>query len=259
MKNNNALVTFNDTDFGFSVRTLTDENGTAWFVGKDIAENIGYSNTNDALIKHVDDEDKNTVAIRDGIRGNPYQTIINESGVYSLIFSSKLPQAKEFKHWVTSKVLPDIRKYGIYMSDKAIDELVKGSEQFQALLGNYVAEKTRNKALTEKLKEFSQYVAIGKAVSACTDSITFGEAACLLQQHGLYDGGRNTIMKDFRDRGLLCTQKSRWNKPSQKGIISGEVCLTLVDDDGNPLHYSRTKVTMDGLAKLAKEKFDDRF
>ncbi len=85
-----------------------------WFVGKDVAVALGYSNHRDALYKHVDSEDKNTVAIRDGIQGNPNMAIINESGVYSLIFGSKLEGAKRFKRWVTSKVLPALRKTGHY-------------------------------------------------------------------------------------------------------------------------------------------------
>ena len=99
---------------GKEVKTLKI-NDEPWFVGKDLATILGYSNTRDALNKHVDSEDKNTVAIRDGItRGNPNQTIVNESGMFSLILSSNLPNAKKFKLWVTSEVLPTIRKNGSY-------------------------------------------------------------------------------------------------------------------------------------------------
>lgn len=84
-------------------------------MGKDVATALGYSNTRDALNRHVDNEDKNTVVIPDGNKGNPNQTIINESGLYSLIFGSKLEKAKRFKHWVTSEVLPCIRKHGGYI------------------------------------------------------------------------------------------------------------------------------------------------
>ena len=93
--------------------------GETWFVGKDVAEALGYSNTRDALSKHVDDEDKTTVAIRD--TGSNYKSqaiFINESGLYSLVLSSKLPQARVFKHWVTSVVLPAIRKTGGYIPTK---------------------------------------------------------------------------------------------------------------------------------------------
>lgn len=93
-------------------------NGEPWFVGKDVAEALGYSNTRDALSAHVMDEDKNTVVISDGKRGNPNQTVINESGLYALIFGSKIESAKCFKHWVTSEVLLSIRRNGGYIKDQ---------------------------------------------------------------------------------------------------------------------------------------------
>ena len=109
----NNLQVFNNPSFG-SVRAVAID-GEPWFVGKDVAEALGYTNTRDALAKHVDKEDKNSVAFHDGISGNPNQTVINESGVYSLIFGSKLPRAREFKRWVTSEVLPAIRRNGGYI------------------------------------------------------------------------------------------------------------------------------------------------
>lgn len=108
----NELKIFNFNDQEVRTLLIDDE---PYFVGKDVAMILGYSNTRDALNKHVDVEDKNTVAIHDGIkRGNPNQVVINESGLYSLILSSKLPTAKKFKRWVTSEVLPAIRKTGSY-------------------------------------------------------------------------------------------------------------------------------------------------
>ncbi|MDY6411341.1 MAG: BRO family protein [Synergistales bacterium] len=101
------------------VRTV-EKDGEAWFVAKDVAEALGYKDTSDALKKHVDKEDKLTRRIADS--GQMREVfIINEAGLYSLIFSSKLPSAKQFKHWVTHEVLPDIRKHGMYMSDKLRD------------------------------------------------------------------------------------------------------------------------------------------
>lgn len=108
----NALTVFENSEFG-SIRTILI-NDEPWFVGKDVAEALGYLNTRKALLDHVDEEDKNTVTIRDGNKGNPNQTIINESGVYCLIIKSKLEAAKQFKRWVTSEVLPSIRKTGSY-------------------------------------------------------------------------------------------------------------------------------------------------
>lgn len=109
----NNLQIFNSPEFG-DIRCI-EIDGEPWMAGKDIATALGYSNPRDALAKHVDPEDKNTVAICDGTSGNPNMTFINESGLYSLILSSKLPTAKRFKHWVTSEVLPSIRKHGAYV------------------------------------------------------------------------------------------------------------------------------------------------
>lgn len=108
----NEIKLFENPEFG-SIRTMVIDD-EPWFVGKDVADALGYRNSRDALVKHVDDEDKNTVANRDGNKGNPNIVIINESGLYSLIFSSKLESAKKFKRWVTSEVLPSIRKTGRY-------------------------------------------------------------------------------------------------------------------------------------------------
>lgn len=117
----NEVQTFANNEFG-AVRSMMIDN-VPWFVGYDVATALGYSNSRKALGDHVDDEDKNTVTIRDGIQGNPNMTIINESGLYSLIFSSKLPAAKRFKHWVTNEVLPAIRKTGEYKTAATQDEV----------------------------------------------------------------------------------------------------------------------------------------
>ena len=112
-KNPMGIQVFNHVAFG-NLRMMTDDKGQPFFIGKDVATALGYNNTRDALRKHVDDEDKGTVAIRD----TAYETraiVINESGLYSLMLASKLPQAKVFKRWVTSEVLPQIRQTGGYI------------------------------------------------------------------------------------------------------------------------------------------------
>lgn len=111
------LKIFNNKEFG-EIRTIVDGNSEPWFVGKDVAEILEYSNTAKAILNHVDDEDKKILTSQNGTLENiPNRglTIINESGLYSLIFSSKMEKAKEFKRWVTSEVLPAIRKDGGYM------------------------------------------------------------------------------------------------------------------------------------------------
>ena len=120
----NQLEIFKNREFG-EIRTVAID-GEPWFVGKDVAEALGYSNTRDALATHVMDEDKNTVVISDGKRrGNPNQVIINESGLYALIFGSKLDSAKRFKHWVTSEVLPQIRRTGTYQKPMTPQEMMR--------------------------------------------------------------------------------------------------------------------------------------
>lgn len=108
---------------GNDVRTM-QINGEAWFVGKDVASVLGYQRTAKAIQDHVDDEDKDEVPVRDSIGRMQKTPIINESGLYSLIISSKLPSAKRFKRWITSEVLPAIRKHGAYMTDQKIEEIL---------------------------------------------------------------------------------------------------------------------------------------
>ena len=159
---------FVSEEFG-TIRTIVIDL-EPWFVGKDVADALGYSNSRKALADHVDEEDKNTVTIRygiqenpdqtvsedentvtnyDGIRGNPNRTIINEAGLYSLIFSSKLPAAKEFKHWVTREVLPSIRKRGLYVTD----ELLADDGRLDSALEELRQEKAE---LQEKLDEAAE-------------------------------------------------------------------------------------------------------
>ena len=124
----NQLTIFKNPAFG-EIRTMTDEKGEPWFAGKDVAEVLGYSNATKAVIAHVDDEDKKITMVeaqsQNGTLLNKTKTaFINESGLYALILSSKLPQAKQFKHWVTSEVLPAIRKKGNYLSVRNEDDLL---------------------------------------------------------------------------------------------------------------------------------------
>ena len=118
----NQLEIFKNREFG-EIRTVTID-GEPWFVGRDVAEILGYSNPRDALAKHVDDEDKG-VAKCDTLGGIQDLTIINESGLYSLILSSKMPTAKRFKRWVTSEVLPQIRKTGSYQRRLTPEEMMR--------------------------------------------------------------------------------------------------------------------------------------
>ena len=134
---------FNHKMFG-EIRAMTAENGEVLFVGKDVAKALGYSNTRDAMRKHVDEEDKTTVAIRD--TGSNYKSmavLINESGLYALILSSKLPQAKAFKRWVTSEVLPQIRKTGGYIPTRDAEGRQLSNEEVLRLAEQIVGRTLR--------------------------------------------------------------------------------------------------------------------
>ena len=143
------LQVYKNAEFG-SVRTTT-LGGKPYFVGKDVASILGYTNTRKALIDHVDEEDKDDVTIRDAIGRNQTMTAINESGLYSLILSSKMPNAKKFKRWVTNEVLPAIRKHGLYATDDLIANPDLAIAAFTAL-----------KEEREKNKELMAAVAIGQ-------------------------------------------------------------------------------------------------
>ena len=129
----NDVQVFNNEEFG-SLRTIW-LNGVLWFVGKDVAQSLGYSNNRKAIIDHVDEEDRG-VTKRDTLGGEQDLVIINESGLYSLILSSKLPSAKRFKRWVTSEVLPSLRRSGHYTtggeSGAATQRMLTADDYFKA-------------------------------------------------------------------------------------------------------------------------------
>lgn len=208
----NELQTFKNQEFG-SVRTLVINN-EPWFIGKDVADVLGYKNQRDAISKHVDSEDKNTVAIHDGItRGNPNQTIINESGLYALIFGSKLESAQKFKRWVTSEVLPALRKTGQYQ----VKEL-SGSE----LMAKALIEAQNVLAAKDKvIEEMKPKVVFADAVATSHTSILVGELAKILKQNGI-DMGQKRLFAWLREKGyLIKRQGTDYNMPTQKAMELG--------------------------------------
>ena len=220
----NELQVFKYTEEHDIRTTIID--GAAWFVGRDVAEALGYGNPKDALIAHVDEEDKRilqrsenaTLGIDIPNRG---LTAINESGMYSLIFSSKLPTAKKFKHWVTSEVLPSIRKSGMYLTDQAADAYVNNPELFAAMAKRCTALERKVAAMEQKLNERYSLSVLGETVLAQTGAISFKDGATFLSQHGV-PIGQNRLYKYCREQKLLCSRKGRqWNKPTQKAVDAG--------------------------------------
>ena len=141
----NELQVFNNPAFG-QVRGV-EIDGEPWLVGKDVAEALGYAKARNAIARHVDDEDKKDAPFQGPLGGTQNMIIINESGVYALVFGSKLPQAKQFKRWVTSEVLPAIRKHGGYLTPEKVEEALLNPDTLIQLATQLKQERERNKAL----------------------------------------------------------------------------------------------------------------
>lgn len=151
---NEMIQIFENPEFG-RVRTAVI-NETPYFAGRDVAEILGYSNTRQAILDHVDEEDKTDgVTIRDSIGREQNPVFINESGLYSLILSSKLPSARKFKKWVTADVLPSIRKHGMY----AMDDILRDPDLFITALEGLKAERKKNALLEEENLQKKQIIA----------------------------------------------------------------------------------------------------
>ncbi len=205
----NELKIFENPAFG-QVRTV-ERDSEPWFVGKDVAEALGYSNTRDALDRHVDDEDKNTVVNPDGNRGNPNMIIINESGLYSLVLSSKLPTARAFKHWITSEVIPSIRKTGGY-------QIPQGKELLA--LAVLEAQKTIEAQATQ-IEEMRPHALLGRAITTADTSILIGDFAKILRQNGVLMGAKRLFVW-MRENGYLIKRKGTdWNLPTQRSMEMG--------------------------------------
>lgn len=187
-------------------------NSEPWFVGKDVAKILGYKDTSDALKKHVDGEDKLTRRFADSGQSREMY-IINESGLYSLVLSSKLPSAKKFKRWVTSEVLPALRKTGQYQ----VKEL-SGSE----LMAKALIEAQNVLAAKDKqIEEMKPKALFADAVATSHTSILVGELAKILKQNGI-EMGQKRLFAWLREKGyLIKRQGTDYNMPTQKAMELG--------------------------------------
>ena len=199
----NELQVFNNDEFG-SIRTVIIEN-EPWFVGKDVAEVLGYTNPSKALSDHVDTEDKlnNETLLSLGQRGG---WLINESGLYSLILSSKLPKARKFKRWVTSEVLPAIRKTGSYN----LPDFNNPAEAARAWAKEY-EEKQKALAQVTEMKPKAEFY---DDVTGSTDTIDIGSVAKVLNIPNM---GRNKLFSFLREKKVL----NKRNEPYQEYVDKG--------------------------------------
>ncbi len=212
----NELQIFKNEEFG-EVRMVTINN-EPYFVGKDIAEILGYERPTKAVNDHVDIDDRDVVPVQDSIGRMQNTPIINESGLYSLILSSKLPTANKFKHWVTSEVLPSIRKHGIYMTDQKAYDITHNKDALADLLlqaGNQLKEKDL------VIQEMKPKALFADAVSSSKTSILVGDLAKLLKQNGV-NIGANRLFEWLIENGYLIKRKGTdWNMPTQRSMEQG--------------------------------------
>lgn len=267
---NNELQLF---DFENNQIRVLKINNEPWFVGKDVAIILGYSNTRKALIDHVDDEDKKDgVTIRDSMGRSQLAVVINESGMYSLILSSKLPNAKKFKRWVTSEVLPAIREDGAYITDNKAMQLMSDPQElgnFLLTIGNRVkaleAEKKElkdtNAKQAAKIARDADDVVFAKAIRYSHHAIPVGELAEILTQNGFVIG-RNQLFQLLREEKYLSSFNHSWNVPMTQMVKRGLFRITHnLTRDGRG--YSQTWVTPKGqkhiINKALRGKFDDTY
>lgn len=247
------LETFTSKEFG-TVRTL-EINNEPYFVGKDVADILGYQNGSRDINRHVDEEDRHKVMMFDGNQDKE-TIIINESGLYSLILSSKLPTAKKFKHWVTSEVLPQIRKHGMY----AIDELIENPDLAIQALTALKEERKHREKLEVKIKEDKPKVLFADAVETANTSILVGDLAKLIKQNGV-DIGQKRLFEYLRKNGYLIKGGNSKNMPTQKSMELGLFEVkerTINNPDGTIRVTKTTKVTGKGqtyfINKFLKNK-----
>ena len=254
----NDIRVFKNPEFG-SIRVV-ELDGDPWFVGKDVANNLGYQNSSKAIIDHVDKGDKlNNKSLSSlGQRGG---WLINESGLYSLILSSKLPEAKKFKRWVTSEVLPSIRKHGAYMTGETLEQALTSPDFLIKLATKLKDEQEKNKVLTADNERMKPKEIFTDAVTASDTSILVGDLAKLLRQNGI-DIDRKRLFEWLRAHGYLIKYGNSRNVPTQYamdlGLMKLEEKIVRNDNEKYIIGKLTTKVTSKGqvyfINKFLNEK-----
>jgi anti-repressor protein len=199
MKSKNQIKQFHSDEFG-EIRVLEIE-GEPWFVGADIAGALGYEKPRNALIKHVDGDDALKRGIIDSMGRTQQTTLINESGLYSLILSSKLPSAKRFKRWVTSEVLPTIRKHGAYATHDTLDELLRSPKFAERLIQRLEEEREKSGVLEGLATEMAPKALYCDMVLQCANLVP---VSLIAKDYGMSAAAFNTLLY------AIWVSSSRW-------------------------------------------------
>ncbi|HFZ9057486.1 TPA: phage antirepressor [Staphylococcus aureus] len=241
-----ALQTFNFEEL--PVRTLTVDN-EPYFVGKDVAEILGYSNTRDALSKHVDEDDKEILTSRNTTLENlPNRglTAVKESGLYSLIFSSKLESAKRFKRWVTSDVLPAIRKHGIYATDSVIENTLNNPDYIINILTEYKKEKEQNLLLQQEMGELKPKADYVDEILKSTGTLATTQIAA---DYGISAQKLNKLLHEARLQRKVNKQWVLYSEHMGKSYTESDT-IPIVRSDGREDTVLQTRWTQKGRLKI---------
>lgn len=240
----NDLQIFENKDFG-KVRTVT-LNGAPWFVAADVCRALDIANSRDA-VKRLDDDERGVVST-DTLGGVQEMTVVNESGLYSLVLGSRKPEAKQFKRWITHEVIPTIRKTGGYVNndDLFVNTYLPNADDTTKALFRSTLETIRTQ--NAKIEEYKPKAIFADAVSASKTSILVGELAKILQQNGVAIG-QNRLFAWLRNNGYLCCYGERYNMPTQRSMEMSlfEIKETTINNPDGSIRVSRTvKVTGKG-------------
>lgn len=250
----NEIMTFVNEEFGLVRSTVI--NGEPWLVGIDISRILGYSNASKAVMMHVDNEDKISVMLPNSQNGNSVGkfTVINESGFYSLVLSSKMPKAKEFKHWVTGRVLPTIRKTGGYVANEDMfaetylpfaDEAVKNLFKLQC----QVIDQLNNRIRRDEPKvKFADHVA------ATENIIDMNSMAKLCADNGIRIG-RTRLFAWLKNHGILMLNNLPYQEYVERGYF--KVKESVYECKGKTKTYQQTYVTGKGQQYILNRLLDE--
>lgn len=232
---NNNLIIFEDEEFG-KVRTLLIDD-EPWFVSKDVASILGYKDTSDAIKRHVENEDKG-VGDLPTPGGIQKMQLINESGMYSLILSSKLPQAKKFKKWVTGEVLPSIRKHGAYLTPDKVEEVLLNPDTLIQLAQNLKEEQKKRRLLEAENKELKPKATYCERVLMSNEAVTTTQIS---KDYGMTAQELNQILHEQNVQFKTGGQWLLYRQHQGKGLTESE---TYIDRYGKS--YMSTKWTQKG-------------
>ena len=228
------------------VRTI-QKDGEPWFVLRDVCNVLGLG-TPARVAERLDPDEVSQTHITDSMGRQQETTIINESGLYNVILRSDKPEAKPFRKWVTSEVLPTIRRHGMYATPDTVEKMLADPDTTIKLLETIKQERAARLALEAQAEADKPKIIFADAVSASHTSILVGDLAKLLRQNGV-EIGQNRLFSFLREKGYLCSQGERYNLPTQRSMDRGwfQVKETTINQPNGSVRITRTvKVTGKG-------------